>query len=194
MKTGRYWAWTWLLACATGPSLAFAASSATPTQQREAAQQRLAQDEKACAGHFMVNDCIQRAREKHRPTLDLLRQQEVAQADQRRRAQADERLAALRAKAPTSPSAPRVDKPRSAASDSQEAQARQRMQAASAREHAQAQAQQRQAQALQSAPARERAYQEKLKQAEQHRRDVLQRQEKLAPRAPPLPPAPITRE
>lgn len=68
-------------------------------QERAKADQRLLEQEQACATRFAVSACVEAARKTHRETLAPLRQQEFLLDDQRRQQRAAERRLELERKA-----------------------------------------------------------------------------------------------
>jgi colicin import membrane protein len=75
-----------------------AAELARINAQRERAEAEFAAQEKACYSRFAVNDCIEAARKRRRDALAELRRQEVALNDAERRRRADERLRDIEAR------------------------------------------------------------------------------------------------
>ncbi|MFM8901297.1 MAG: hypothetical protein ACKOF9_15330 [Burkholderiales bacterium] len=68
-------------------------------QERSVADQRLREQEQACATRFAVSACVEAARKTHRETMAPLRQQEFLLDDQRRQQRAAERRLELERKA-----------------------------------------------------------------------------------------------
>lgn len=172
-------------------------TTAEPTlaQRRAQVQQQLANDERACGARFAVNDCLRAARDKHRPALEALRQQELDQTQRARFVQAQTRLNNLQDKAsaarePANPRARALPAVTSSAPSVREQQAAQRAAAARTREQAQQTFQREHALKLEQGTTREKQYHDRQREAERHRLEVQQRQDKVAPRAPALPPAP----
>lgn len=60
--------------------------------ERDQAEQRFRQEQRACNGKFNVTDCLNEAKAKRREKLSDLRRQEVALNDQERKHKAAERL------------------------------------------------------------------------------------------------------
>lgn len=158
------------VACATPADDAVKGATAPLAQQREAAQKRLNQEEQACAGQFLHNECVQRARERHWPALDALRRQEVEQNESRRKAQAEARQRALSAR--TAPGAKSTGAQARQTNDlaARSEQANQRAQASRMRQQAKTQAQDQHAAKQKAAPAREQEFLEKQRQADDRRR------------------------
>ncbi len=71
------------------------------TRQRQASEQRLAQEEAVCLDKFMATDCLNKARARHRAALSELRRQEVALNDAVRRRKGELRLQQLQEQAST---------------------------------------------------------------------------------------------
>ncbi len=68
-------------------------------QERSAADQRLREQEKACAARFVVTSCVEAAQKAHRETVAPLRQQEFLLDDAQRQQRAAQRRAELQEKA-----------------------------------------------------------------------------------------------
>jgi len=66
--------------------------------ERGAAGQRFSEDEKACWQRFAVNDCLRKARQQRRATLNRLRQEDLALNDLERTRRTATRLRQLEQK------------------------------------------------------------------------------------------------
>lgn len=177
---------TMVLCCAMG---LFAAASATQAddaakgataplaQQREAAKQRLNQEEQACGGQFLHNECVQRARERHRPALEALHMLELEQRASRRKAQAEARERSLSTRTPPEPRSAGSRPVPASAPIRRDEQARERAQAASERQQNRARVLAEHAAKEQEAPARQQAFLEKQRQADEKRRAKAARPE-----------------
>lgn len=76
-----------------------ATEKARIAQERSAADQRLHEQEKACAARFAVTSCVEAARKAHRDALAPLRQQEFLLDDAQRQQRAAQRRVELQEKA-----------------------------------------------------------------------------------------------
>ena len=68
-------------------------------QERSSADQRLREQERACAARFVVTPCVEAARKTHRDAIAPLQQQEFLLNDKRRQERTAERLLELERKA-----------------------------------------------------------------------------------------------
>lgn len=89
-------------------------------QERSAADQRLREQEQACATRFAVTSCVEAARKTHRETIAPLRQQEFLLDDQRRQQRAAGRRLELERKAAQPKSNPVPATPDDAASQAEQ--------------------------------------------------------------------------
>ncbi len=177
------------LACAATLCLgSAAATTSTPTPAPDAAErQRISSERQAvearfeaaqrdCAGRFLVNDCLDNARQARRMALEPLQRQQHLLDDARRRARAAERLQAIQARdaAPRSGAsaapAASVPSPNAAAAAPASAPVRRAVRSPANVAAADTQARQRQARAQQRALAAEARQQ--AVQARNARRDA----------------------
>ncbi len=177
------------LACAATLCLGSAAattSTATPapdaaerqriSSERQAVEARFEAAQRDCAGRFLVNDCLDNARQARRMALEPLQRQQHLLDDARRRARAAERLQAIQARdaapRPGASAAPAasVPSPNAAAAAPASAPVRRAVRSPANVAAADTQARQRQARAQQRALAAEARQQ--AVQARNARRDA----------------------
>ncbi len=199
--------WVWPQACAQGVAAPSQDERTRIEAQRQRELTRHAQEEQACAGKFLVNDCLAAIRKRHRETLAELQRQEVLLNDAERARKATQQREITRGKQ-TGPAAsspvsaaskdPAVEDRRRKAMDKSAAQ-EQRAAATQARALAQAKKLQEHAEKDAAATTskaalaekRQRLYQIKQDEAAQHKADLQKRQrEKTRPQAAPLPDPP----
>lgn len=186
---------------AQAQGLDVAAERARIDAERRAADARFTAQERACRARFAVNDCTAEARARHRVAVGALRRQEIALNDMERRRKAAEKLRELEER--RSPEAVRQEA-RERTEAVRERKAREARQADKAgRREAKAPRAplppRRTASATPKPPvltpaeaeANRRAYEERVKEAEDHRAKVKKRlAERKKPAAAPLPAAP----